>query len=562
LVVSALTVLGGVLRSWSVGRLGLVHFDEGIYAMAGTWVLSPRGLGGLDPTVIAYAPPGFPVLVGLAYGLLGVSDLSAIVVSIVAGTLTIPIAGWLARRTFGRGAGAAAAAFAALSGSHIAFSRMALTDASFALFWLVAIGQGQRFLERPGLSRAIALGLAVGVAQLFKYNGWIAGAAVVAAGLIGPLLAPEERGLSRQKAVWGWGLIAVPIAAAVYWPWFRFVEVHGGYAALLSHQRGYLSGISSWPGHTYALMLQDQALSGGAVWLAAVAFVAAMGLHVANGGPPEVRPTPARVGLALMGFTACCAYPGSNWAGPLFWLGAFNPLTSPRLDLKPHHFLVVAWTVLALMTPFYHPYARLLMPLQALGWVLMGGAFAFILRGLDRLSRKSGRAVLGMPRPWVGFAGLCGLVPIAFLFLGVDYSAEAHPGRFLEPSDSLRTACGEVMIELPRDLASLRLHARPPVTFYLGGVVPLAPQPTSDALFTTSEPRARALLDSAMVRQAGGRPVAPADSTGRWELVDEFPTTLSWSTLLDIDPSAATARSPNRSAPLMLFRLRRPGAAR
>ena len=41
---AALTVAGGLLRLWSLGRLGLVHFDEGIYAMAGTWVLSPRGL--------------------------------------------------------------------------------------------------------------------------------------------------------------------------------------------------------------------------------------------------------------------------------------------------------------------------------------------------------------------------------------------------------------------------------------------------------------------------------------------------------------------------------------
>src|SRR5262245_41929928 len=96
LIVAALTVIGGLLRSWSIGRVGLVHFDEGIYAMAGAWVLSPRGLGGLDPTVISYAPPGFPILVGLSYGLLGVSDVSAIVVSILAGTLTIPLVAWLA----------------------------------------------------------------------------------------------------------------------------------------------------------------------------------------------------------------------------------------------------------------------------------------------------------------------------------------------------------------------------------------------------------------------------------------------------------------------------------
>src|SRR5262249_45483173 len=161
-------------------------------AMAGTWVLSPRGLGGLDPTVISYAPPGFPFLVGLVYGLFGAGDVSAILVSIIDGTLTIPVAGWLAYRTFGRGAGAAASAFAALSGPHIAFSRMALTDVSFLLVWLIAIGQGQRFVERPGPSRAAALGIAVGAAQLFKYNGWLAGIVVALGAALWTALHPDE----------------------------------------------------------------------------------------------------------------------------------------------------------------------------------------------------------------------------------------------------------------------------------------------------------------------------------------------------------------------------------
>ena len=62
LVVIALTLLGAVIRLWSPGRLGLIHFDEGIYALAGLWSLSPRGLAEIDPTIISYAPPGFPVL--------------------------------------------------------------------------------------------------------------------------------------------------------------------------------------------------------------------------------------------------------------------------------------------------------------------------------------------------------------------------------------------------------------------------------------------------------------------------------------------------------------------
>src|SRR5436189_2149171 len=73
-----LTLVGAVLRLWSAGRLGLTHFDEGIYALAGLWSLSPHGLAALDRSIIAYAPPGLPILVGLGYLVLGVGDLVAI----------------------------------------------------------------------------------------------------------------------------------------------------------------------------------------------------------------------------------------------------------------------------------------------------------------------------------------------------------------------------------------------------------------------------------------------------------------------------------------------------
>ena len=109
-IVALMTLVGAVLRFWGPGRLGLNHFDEGIYALAGLWIQSPKGIAGISPEVVAYAPPLFPFLVGLSYTFLGVSDVSAILVSQVCGVLTIPAVAWVGRRTFGPGAGAAAAA--------------------------------------------------------------------------------------------------------------------------------------------------------------------------------------------------------------------------------------------------------------------------------------------------------------------------------------------------------------------------------------------------------------------------------------------------------------------
>ena len=229
--------------------------------------------------MIAYAPPGFPFLVGLSYFVLGVGDLSAILVSIVAGPLTIPAVAWLARRTFGSGAGGVAAAFAALSGAHVAFSRMALTDASFLLFWVLALIQGQRFLERPGAVRAVLLGLAVGAAQLFKYNGWLAG---VNRRAVGRLLAGHfilaNGGPARRRPPGAGASLAALVAAIVYWPWFAFVQSHGGYGALLAHQRGYLGGLAPGPAISRPSSRRHVHFPAEPIWLASAGLAAAAGV--------------------------------------------------------------------------------------------------------------------------------------------------------------------------------------------------------------------------------------------------------------------------------------------
>jgi hypothetical protein len=555
-LVAALTLVGGTLRLSSLGRLGLVHFDEGIYALAGLWVFSPRGLPGLDPTTIPYAPPGFPFLVGLAYVLLGIGDTSAILVSIVAGTLTIPAVGWVACRTFGRGAGAAAAAFAAFSGPHLAFSRMALTDASFLLSWVLAIGLGQRFLERPGLLRAVMLGLSVGLAQLFKYNGWIAGVLVALSAAVWTLVCPEARARRSLLATWGWGLLAALLAAILYWPWYRFVESHGGYAALLAHHRSYVGGVSSWLGHLNVQLAQDRALSAGAGWELLAGLLAAMGTSVtALARPHAFRRIPGA--LLSMGFlVVICATELLGLVFVILLLGT-SALASRNLTRSLIHVLM-GWLVLFLMTPLYHPYARLWLPVAAFGWILMGGGFAVILRRSDtgEAGATGGNPIQPILDPIVAFGVICLLA-----FLGNvrnNLLREYTLTTLLGPSDSLRHACRILPNELPADLRNLRLYARPPVTFYLSDRLPVSPQPDLEHLLAPGDPRSWALLDMAMVRQQYGTPGRPPGLTERWMVIHEVPTTMTLTTFLDIDPSAASNGAGDRSAPLLLLRPKRP----
>ena len=561
LLVAALTAAGGLLRLSSLGRLGLVHFDEGIYAMAGTWVLSPRGLPGLDPALIPYAPPGFPILVGLAYMVFGVSDISAILVSITAGTLTIPVVGWLACRTFGRGAGAAASAFAAFSGPHIAFSRMALTDGCFLLAWLISLALGQRFVERPSLTRAIAMGCAVGAAQFFKYNGWLAGFVVVLGALATTAVCADERLPRRQIALWGWGAVAALTAAVVYSPWIRYVETHGGYAALLAHHRSYLGGLSSWPGHALLQLQQDRALSGGILWMASGAMAGAMAL-LASGGREGTRPFAPAIGLVIgVSLTALGSFFQGSLFGAVLWLIATAVMRGRGAVSRATVILAAGWGVLAIMTPFYHPYARLLLPLHAFGWILVGGAFSILGGCLERLGESDTHRLCGVPRSLLGFATASCVVPLV-LFVSPGSGAGALSiSELLEPTDSIRRACQSVSLAL-RDGSSLRSYARPPVTFYLSsGGVSINPQSSLVNLLTPAprDPSTWALLDSAMVRQGVGMRGHVSGPTDRWELVQEFPTVMNLPTFLDVDPSAARAKNADRSAPLFLFRPRLPG---
>ncbi len=248
IAILALTIVGAALRLAGFGRLGLDHFDEGIYASAGMWSLAPGGLEGIDPGLIPYAPPGYPILVGLAYSLYGPTDRAAIAVSIVAGIAAVPLAGWLGQADVrARRRGGCGRPRGGVDGASRPSAGWRSTDATFLVAWLAAMIAGGRFLEKPGPWRAVVLGLAVGAAQLVKYNGWLAGAIVAATALLGPVVSAEERFRPRVVRTFGWGLLAAVVAAIVEWPWFRFVEAHGGYAALLAHQRGYFDGLGKWP---------------------------------------------------------------------------------------------------------------------------------------------------------------------------------------------------------------------------------------------------------------------------------------------------------------------------
>ena len=117
-----------------------------------------------------------------------------------------------------------------------------------------------------------------------------------------------------------------------------------------------------------------------------------------------------------LGFAALCAYPHGGWFGVVFWIFIYA-FFGTTLATRASCLLMVGLVVLAVLTPFYHPYARLLLPVQALGWLLLAGAFATIREHLDRRIVASEKSAAGLPEPVVRFVAGCWVVPLVLAFL-------------------------------------------------------------------------------------------------------------------------------------------------
>jgi 4-amino-4-deoxy-L-arabinose transferase-like glycosyltransferase len=132
---------------------------------------------------------------------------AARVVAVAAGLASVLAAWWLGRRAYGTSAGLVGAAAVAVATTHVAYSRMAVTDVLLTL----------------GVTAALALavsgrlewaGLAVGLAASAKYPGAIAGVGLLAAGF------GEWRRLARAAA----------LAAAAFALTSPFVVIRAGAA--------------------------------------------------------------------------------------------------------------------------------------------------------------------------------------------------------------------------------------------------------------------------------------------------------------------------------------------
>jgi 4-amino-4-deoxy-L-arabinose transferase-like glycosyltransferase len=462
LLVALAVVSGLVLRGWHLGDVGLTHFDEGVYAFTGLGVADPSQPRRFFPDQQKFSPPVYFSLVALA-NLLGISpDRSPIVVNVGMGTLTIPVVWALARRWFGPVAAAAAAWLVALSEFHILMSRSALTDVTFALVFLVALGGVLLALERGTRGAAVGAGLLVGLAWNTKYHGWFA--LVIGAMVIAARWRLEHAGRAWfRRALGNWVLMCV-VAGVCYLPWSVFIQSQAagssGWAAYFATMLGL-----DWFGSLWRQVQQQAYLEG--PWSRASVPLAVLAAQLVAGRRGQALSRwllPAAAVAALLVGSAGSALVLAVVALVLSWK---RGMTGGAWLLAA---LLLLWFV---MGPIYHPYFRLLLPFTLATFVLAGAALAIVARPASR-GHDAVTAGLG-----VALALAVGLVARRL----------GDPSDPWRPTRGLPAAAVAMDAQLPAG-APVSVLGEPALAFYLHRLGhPSFERTTMEALDSLSAPR-------------------------------------------------------------------------
>ena len=296
------------------------------------------------------------------------------------------------------------------------------------------------------------------------------------------------------------------VAAVVYWPWFAFVDSHGGYWALLAHQRSYLGGLSSWPGHLVPPARSGTQLSGGPVWLACGGLAAALGDARSAAGDFGARLSTsrecARSSARPHGFVR--DHRISWWVVAGVWSVACC-WRKTRLANKSACFICVGWAAISVLTPFYHPYATALAADRGVRMAALGRA---VRRDSIEMSKIGGEGPDGP-----GFDASDPLVLVSSLacIVGAIFSAYSSGSpwklRHLALAGTERLAEAGITDDSGRTSAGREATCafspgrRSPFTWHWPAASPSGDSPTWHTCSTAGIRRHGPLLDLALIRQ-------------------------------------------------------------
>ena len=382
------TIVGGLLRAYSLGSQGLSHFDEGIYAISGLWPWTHQ----FEASQGYFSPPLFPLLIGileLIYG--GPSEQACLQVSWFFGTLTIP-AVWLLLRELHFQRGSIVAAWViAVDPFHATFSRTGLTDSLFCCLLVLSLFASIRALARGGKWQICLACLLIGFTWNTKYHGFY------------PLIlsAPFALNLGWRHGLRRLAIIGVG-SFVLYLPWIIWFHVEHGYGNLIKHQAGYFQGLAALPSNLRVWCL----LHGTFDWRWVLGILVA-----AYAVLPGATGLARSAVLFLIGFgLENCFHGRPELSFPLFFIIAvIAALTNSRTKLSAvQHLWILIW--LTFLPALYTPYARLWLPADVLVLAFAGaGAWQYLP---ELANRRSDNLLSWWPNR------LFGRVPVSILVAG------------------------------------------------------------------------------------------------------------------------------------------------
>ncbi|HRX19529.1 MAG: glycosyltransferase family 39 protein [Gemmatimonadetes bacterium] len=541
-IVVAVLTLALAVRAWQPQRLGLGHYDEGVYAISATGIVEWPG-SHLFPGQTRFSPPAWFGGVGVVSRVLGAPpDRVAPWLNIGIGAATAAGAAAIGMAWFGVPVGAAAGVLLAVDPLGVMLSRSGLTDPLFTFWFLLAIGAMVRAVERGGW-RALALaGLLTGLAWNTKYHGWFVGVVGVGAITGAWWWGRRQRDAARQWRLRFGRLVGLGLLAALcYLPWAIYMRQAAG-------PRGFGSFVE------YYLTLIDTA------WVATASRHVAMQLFL---------DTPlARVGLALA--AAVLVWSGRSRLAPGRLIAVALLLVVPTLlvgTIATIGILVVggllrlwpertrlpvaacfAWLGLwVVAAPFYHPYARLLLPMM-----LVTALLAAI--GLEGIVRWAGAdEQVGLPSRSVA---------ILALVLGGALWFVPGPARAL--GDPWRDASGSQAVAVALDAAApggapIHVLGEPSIAHYLTRLGREAPTLTDDFRVFDSLTAPVYLAAGVYSRRAPNIRAGVEHLRGRLDSLGAFaPDPTDLRLLDDLGPGEARRfrRAPDTEFDVVLYRIR------
>jgi len=238
--VLAIAAGAGVIRFWHLDQLGFQHWDEYYFVNDARIVnqLWPHGLNDLG----WYTVPMVAYTDGTLFHFLGQHEWLPFAVSAAYGTLTPVAIYFLGSRMYDRATGLIAAGVVATAEFSVMYSRMALADATFD-FWIVVatlfVWQG---FTRRRTGYYVLAGIATGVMLNTKYTG--AFPILLAGSWLGFELLVDSvtrRTAFFQRAVTEYAprlvgyVVMIAVAVALFTPFLVKVGISPGFHEVLAH---------------------------------------------------------------------------------------------------------------------------------------------------------------------------------------------------------------------------------------------------------------------------------------------------------------------------------------